>query len=340
MTNPNKSEPNLDDIQKQLEELSVWKNSLIHAFNAISKQIDDIKWHYEIDDIADWKKVRFTSSPPSEFSYNVIKELLGYKAEPEDKVVIYAYTFYPKKLDKDKKYPLMVVPHGGIHSNFGTSSSDLVRDLIKQGYIIVAPEYRGSTGYGKIFYHLIDYGGLEINDTYTSRNWILENCEQVDPKRIGIMGYSHGGFHTLLNIFRYPKAYTAAYAGVPVSDILYRQAYRWRASKEEMAKSYGGKTPWEDIDEYRRRSPVWNAEKLEIPLLIHTNTNDRDVPCIEVENLILHLKAIGKEFEYKIYKDAPGGHGFERLDTLLAKEARLEAYKFLAKYLKPENPPK
>jgi dipeptidyl aminopeptidase/acylaminoacyl peptidase len=62
------------------------------------------------------------------------------------------------------------------------------------------------------------------------------------------------------------------------------------------------------VDEYRRRSPAWNAEKLKMPLLIHTTTNDRDINMIEVENLIAQLKAAGKEFEYKIYKDAPGGH--------------------------------
>ena len=87
--------------------------------------------------------------------------------------------------------------------------------------------------------------------------------------------------------------------------------------------------------EYRRRSPVWNAQKLQTPLLVHTNTNDEDVNVLEVEELIRAFKAEGKKFEYKIYDKAPGGHVFNRLDTKLAKESRAEVYKFLAQYLKP-----
>jgi dipeptidyl aminopeptidase/acylaminoacyl peptidase len=99
-----------------------------------------------------------------------------------------------------------------------------------------------------------------------------------------------------------------------------------------------GKTVREDIDEYRRRSPAWNAEKLQTPLLIHTTTNDEDVNVLEVENLIKALKAADKQFEYKIYKDAPGGHQFNRLDTKSARESRAEVYRFLAKHLNPPDP--
>jgi dipeptidyl aminopeptidase/acylaminoacyl peptidase len=69
-------------------------------------------------------------------------------------------------------------------------------------------------------------------------------------------------------------------------------------------------------------------------LLIHTNTNDRDVHVLEVEHLIKSLKAENKEFEYKIYEDVPGGHSFNRLDFPPAYESRDEIYAFLAKYLK------
>jgi dipeptidyl aminopeptidase/acylaminoacyl peptidase len=94
-----------------------------------------------------------------------------------------------------------------------------------------------------------------------------------------------------------------------------------------------GKTAEEDVNEYRRRSPAWNADKLETPLLIHTTTNDEDVNVLEVEHLIKALQAANKPFEHKIYKDAPGGHYFNRLDTKLAKESRAEIHRFLAKHL-------
>ncbi|RLD24247.1 MAG: S9 family peptidase, partial [Bacteroidetes bacterium] len=83
----------------------------------------------------------------------------------------------------------------------------------------------------------------------------------------------------------------------------------------------------------------WNTHRMKnTPLLIHTNTNDADVNVLEVEHLIKSLKADGKKFEYKIYKDIPGGHSFNRMDSKVAKEIRLEIYKYLATYLKPAKP--
>ena len=95
-----------------------------------------------------------------------------------------------------------------------------------------------------------------------------------------------------------------------------------------------GETAFENTDEYKRRSPAWNAHKLETPLLIHTNTNDRDVNVLEVEHLIKSLQAADKNFEYKVYEDAPGGHSFNRLDSSIAHESRQEIYAFLRRYLK------
>jgi len=77
---------------------------------------------------------------------------------------------------------------------------------------------------------------------------------------------------------------------------------------------------------------------LQTPLLIHTNTNDRDVHVLEVEHLIQALKAEGKDFEYEIFQDLPGGHSFDRLDTRQAQKIRLRVYDFLARFLKPPHP--
>ncbi len=81
-----------------------------------------------------------------------------------------------------------------------------------------------------------------------------------------------------------------------------------------------------------------HVQKLQTPLLIHTSTNDDDVNVLEVEHLIEALKAAGKKFEYEIFRDVPGGHSFDRIDTKTAKEIRLKIYKFLAGYLKPPHP--
>jgi dipeptidyl aminopeptidase/acylaminoacyl peptidase len=99
-----------------------------------------------------------------------------------------------------------------------------------------------------------------------------------------------------------------------------------------------GKTANQDVEEYRRRSPAWNADKLQTPLLIHTNTSDEDVNVLEVEHLIKSLKAADKKFEYKIFQNIPGGHSFDRMDTRTAKKIRLKIYSFLGRYLKPPYP--
>ena len=208
-----------------------------------------------------------------------------------------------------------------------------VRELIDEGYVVIAPEYRGSTGYGQPHYDQIDYGASEIDDSYAARNWAVENLEQVDKERVGIIGWSHGGLHALMNVFRWPNAYRAAYAGVPVSDLVQRMGYKSQGYRDIFA-GFIGKQAVDDPAEYRRRSPVSHVARLETPLLVHTTTNDEDVNVMEVEHLIAALQAAGKKFEHKVYQDAPGGHSFNRLDTKLARESRREVYAFLARHLK------
>jgi dipeptidyl aminopeptidase/acylaminoacyl peptidase len=253
-----------------------------------------------------------------------------------DPVKFWSYVFVPVDIDPSKKYPLIVFPHGGVHSDFGTYYTHIIRELMAQQYIVVAAEYRGSTGYGRAHYRKIDYGGLEIEDVDASREFMLENCEFVDPNRVGIIGWSHGGLIALMNVFEHPEHYKVAYAGVPVSDLIARMGYQTQGYRDLYSADYHiGKTAHEDLEEYRRRSPAWQAHKLQTPLLIHTNTNDDDVNVLEVEHLIKSLKAENKKFEYKIYEEIPGGHSFNRMDTRIAREIRLEIYRFLAPYLSP-----
>ncbi len=304
-----------------------------HRHDQLLKAVDDLLWHLKLGDIAEVDKVRYTSLPPRR-EPNPTAQGAG------NPLVIWAYTFIPRKLDRAKKHPLIVLVHGGVHSNFSTGSAHIVRELIEQGYCVIAPEYRGSTGYGSGFYRQIDYGGRENDDVFAGRAWMLENYDFLDPKRVGIVGWSHGGMVALMNIFEHPDAYAAAYAGVPVSDLVARMGYKSDGYRALFSATYHiGKTAQDDVKEYLRRSPVSHAHKLATPLLIHTNTNDEDVNVLEVERLIAALKAEGKKFEYKIYQDAPGGHQFNRLDTKLARESRREIYRFLAQYLKPERAP-
>ena len=83
-----------------------------------------------------------------------------------------------------------------------TYYAHIIRELIAQEYIVVAADYRGSTGYGAGTYNNIDYGGLENEDVYISRNYMVDNFDIVDGSRVGIMGWSHGGMITLMNLFQ------------------------------------------------------------------------------------------------------------------------------------------
>ena len=321
-----------EDESAELKYMKQQFESLNHRLSQLGKAVDDIMWYHKIGDVAFVDKVNLTG-PPRWKEKNPTAQGAG------NPVRFPSYIFLPKNYDSNKKYPLLVLPHGGVHSNFNSFYTHIIRELITQGYIIVAPEYRGSTGYGKRMYQLIDYGGLEVEDVFASRNYMIENYKIVDANRVGILGWSHGGLITLMNLFNHPNDYKVGFAGVPVSDIIARMGYKTQRYRELYSVDYHiGKTAYEDVEEYRRRSPAWNAEKLQTPLLIHTNTNDADVNVLEVEHLIKSLKAAGKKFEYEIFKDIPGGHSFDRIDTKHAKETRLKIYKFLAGYLKPANP--
>ena len=300
----------------------------------VLKAVDDLMWHIQLGDIADVDQAEYTSLPPA--------HIPNPKAPgAQNPLIIRAYTCIPKNLDKSRKQPLIVFVHQGIHANSDTRDVHVFRELLAQGYSIVSADYRGSSGYGRGFYQQIDYGGREVDDVYLGMRWMLDAYSFLDPARVGIIGWSHGGLITLMNIFQHPEAYAAAYAGVPVSDLVTRMGYEPDSYRALYSAPYHiGKTVREDMAEYRKRSPVTHAKELQTPLLIHTTTNDEDVNVLEVEHLIEALKAEGKKFDYKIYQDAPGGHYFNRIDTRLARESRLEVYRFLANYLHPANPAK
>jgi len=297
-------------------------------WDEVLKSVDDLMWNLKLGDIADVDKVEYTSLPP----HHVTNPNAPGATNP---LIIHAYTFIPKKLDRSKKQPLIVMVHGGVHANFDSSEAHLVREFVEQGYSLISTDYRGSTGYGRGFYEQIDYGGREVDDVYAGCQWMLGEYDFLDPKRVGIVGWSHGGLITLMNIFQHPQTYTVAYAGVPVSDLVARMGYENDSYRQLYSAPYHiGKTVREDVQEYLKRSPFYHAAELQTPLLIHTNTNDEDVNVLEVQRLIDALKANGKKFEYKIYENAPGGHHFNRIDTALAKQSRQEVYAFLARYLK------
>ncbi|HJZ96094.1 MAG TPA: prolyl oligopeptidase family serine peptidase, partial [Candidatus Solibacter sp.] len=184
----------------------------------VLKRVDDLMWHLSLGDIAHIDKIEYTSLPPARIP-NPKAPGAG------NPLIIRAYTFIPKTLDRSKKQPLIVFCHQGVHANEDTRDAHVFRELLEQGYSIISADYRGSTGYGRAFYEQIDYGGREVDDVHLAGQWMLENYSFLDPKRVGVIGWSHGGLITLMDIFAHPQAYAVAYAGVPVSDLVARMGY-------------------------------------------------------------------------------------------------------------------
>ncbi|MGD2215674.1 MAG: prolyl oligopeptidase family serine peptidase [Gemmatimonadales bacterium] len=304
---------------------------LDHRLDVLEKLIDDVLWFERLGDVAVVEKVRIYGPP-------LANEPNPPPSGPGNPFKFYTYVFTPREDFGGRELPLLVLPHGGVHADFTTYHSRIVRELIAQGYIVVAPEYRGSTGYGRGIYRAIDYGGREVGDCLAARDWVVANHPRVDEDRVGLIGWSHGGLITLHSLFDHPDKYVVGFAGVPVSDLIQRMGYLGPGYQAYYEADYHiDATPRQNLEEYKRRSPVWNVEKLTRPVRIHGNVHDEDVNVIEVEHLIQALTAAGKEFEYEIY-DLPGGHSFDRLDVPEAWEVRRVVYDFLARYLEPPQP--
>ena len=235
-------------LTSKIDSLIKYNVKLEHRLDVLEKNIDDLMWYEKVGDVAFIDKV-FMTGPPK------WKELDTTAPGAGNPVKFWSYVFIPKDIDFGKKYPLIVFPHSGVHANFSTYYSHMVKELIAQQYIVVSAEYRGSTGYGKEHYEKIDYGGREIEDVDSSRKYMLDNYEFVDPERVGIVGWSHGGLISLMSILQYPENYKVAFAGVPVSDLIIRLGYMEKEYIELYSADYHvGQTVEENPDEYKRKS--------------------------------------------------------------------------------------
>jgi dipeptidyl aminopeptidase/acylaminoacyl peptidase len=233
-----------------------------------------------------------------------------------DGLEIPAYLFAPLAKRGAKGHAAMVWVHDGIHGSWATSYFPFVREAVQRGYVIICPEYRGTTGYSKEFYEAFDYGGKEVDDAVAAYDY-LKTLSYVDPDRVGIMGWSHGGYIASLALFRDQHPFKAGAAIVPVSNLFVRLARSGPGYQRDFATTIGG-MPHEKMDEYVARSPVYKAGNLKVPMLVHVATNDCDVYYIEDQQMVFTLRALKPDLvETKIYVDPPTGpagcgHTFSR----------------------------
>ena len=244
-------------------------------------------------------------------------EKITYRSRAGD-LDIPAWVFQPLTIRGPKQHPALVWTHENIRGHLYEHYIPYVREATAKGYIVIAPEYRGSIGYGQAFYDAIDYGGKEVDDVVTAADVLVSRYPAVDPARIGIIGWSHGGMITLLSITRNPTKFKAAVAMVPVTNLFQRLAYKGVERQHQAidpANRYGGLPgAGRDVNAiYRDRSPLYQIDKLQIPLYVGVTRNDEDVNFEEDSQLVDALRA-RKPFlaTTMIYDNPPGGHTFDR----------------------------
>lgn len=237
-----------------------------------------------------------------------------------DGLRIPAFIFKPLTLNR--RHAALVWVHPDVRGRLYDYFVPYIREAVSRGYVVIAPEYRGSVGYGPAHFDALDYGGAEVDDVLTAAEFLKEKVPEVDPSRLGVIGWSHGGLITLLSVTREPQTLRAAAALAPVTNLFQRLArkgddYRQFFDPEDR---YLG-PPSQNPALYRERSPIYQIDKLTVPLLVHVTRNDTDVEIEESMQLIDALRARKPQLaETKIYDEPPGEHLFDRLCDPLTLE--------------------
>lgn len=254
-----------------------------------------------------------------------------------DRTLIPGYVFTPRKMDNNKRYPGLVMVHGGFHERFDWRWFQLIDAAVARGYVVIFPEYRGSRGYGPNHYRN-EYGVTDTADVLASADY-LGKQGYADPARLGIIGQSRGGMVTLLAIQNAPLKFKAAVDIVGLTDFVAYMAYKPEYRRQEVAhesRYFDNKLPDENLAAYMDVSPLNHVDKIVAPLLVLATTKDKIVPLeLHTGRLLDALKAKGKMHESHIYQDAPGGHVFMDGDTEEQRDAMKRTFEFVGRYLKP-----
>jgi dipeptidyl aminopeptidase/acylaminoacyl peptidase len=256
---------------------------------------------------------------------------------PSGKEIVPGYIFSPRKLDTAKKYPGLIVVHGGFHSHLDWRFFDLIDFAVTKGYVVMFPEYHGSSGYGDQVYKN-NYGTSDLADVLAATDYLVKSHPYVDGNRLGIYGHSRGGMVTLLAIEKAPTKFKAAVDVAGLVDFLAFMAYKpdWRRQETATDAVFGGKLPSENLAPYMEITPLNHVDAIQTPLFIAATTGDKTVPLtLHTGRLVDALKARNKVHEVKIYENAPGDHIFIFGDSDERRDLFQRSFAFLERYLKP-----
>jgi Tol biopolymer transport system component/dienelactone hydrolase len=263
-------------------------------------------------------------------SEDMVEPYLVHYPSKDGKWTISAFVYVPYNLPRQAISPAIVYVHGGPTSQTVNSFNRFVQYMVNQGYLVIAPNYRGSTGYGKEFQHanLFDMGGGDLQDVLAAAEW-MKQTGYVDPKKLILMGGSYGGYMTMMGVTKAPEVWAAGVPIVPFvnwfTEIQNEDPVLQQSDLATMGDPVKNKALFED------RSPINFIDRVKAPLLLLAGGHDPRCPHEESQQVVDAIKKRGGVVEYKVYENE--GHGFSKVEN------QIDAYKRAADFLKAHVPP-
>jgi dipeptidyl aminopeptidase/acylaminoacyl peptidase len=252
---------------------------------------------------------------------------------PSDGLIISGLLYLPKGIRPAKNLPAILHVHGGPTWQYKNEWYPTVQHLVSQGYVVLAPNYRGSTGYGRKFQEAnrFDLGGGDMRDVLGGAEFLIRQG-YADAQRIAITGVSYGGYLTMTALTRHPHVFAAGSALVPFLNWFTEHANEREDLQYWDLQNFGD--PVKDADRYREYSPIYFMENIVAPVQMIAGANDPRCPADETEQAAAALKEMDAPYEIIIYPDE--GHGFRKTHN------RIDAYdrraEFFNKHLGMSRP--
>jgi dipeptidyl aminopeptidase/acylaminoacyl peptidase len=254
------------------------------------------------------RKVTDSNHPGVDFARLVRPELVHYRAE--DGLPLTGWLYLPRA--GQKPYPCVLSFHGGPETQELPSFRADYQALLASGIAVFAPNVRGSAGFGKKFVNL-DNGPLRFNairDIKSSVDFVVGQ-KLADPRRIGIMGGSYGGYMTMAGLTQYPDLFAAGadLYGIVNFETFFEHTEPWMAATSTV--EYGDPKTQRDL--LRQLSPVHRLDRVKAPVLVLHGANDTNVPVVEAEQVVKALQGRGVPVKYVLFPDE--GHGWRKTAT-------------------------
>jgi len=261
---------------------------------------------------------------------HMVEPYLVHYPSKDGKWTISALLYVPYNMQRNGQNAAIVLVHGGPTAQTVNSFNRFVQHMVNQGYMVIAPNYRGSTGFGKEFQqaNLFDMGGGDLQDVIAAADWIKQTGF-LDPKKIVLMGGSYGGYMTMMGVTKAPEVWAAGVPIVPFVNYFTEIEHEDPVLREMDLATMGD--PEKNKDLLRDRSPIFFVDQIKAPLLLLAGGNDPRCPKDETLQVVEAVKKRGGVAEYKIYENE--GHGFARVEN------QIDAYNRVAQFLKAHVPP-